>query len=343
MSIYKRNKTWWIQFYSPAGKRIQRSAKTQIKKDAQRLHDKLKHEAWLLGNLDEEPRRTWGEATERWLIESEHKRSLKDSKWIIKWLDKHLAGLYLDQINREKVISISLLRKKDGVENGTINRTMSVLRVILNCAVREWGWLQSAPFIKALKEPKIRVRWLTQEEASNLLAELPEHLHAMTVFSLATGLRESNVVNLEWEQVDLKRKCCWIYADQAKENKAIAVPLNASAVDVIHEQTGKNPRYVFTYQGNKVNRCNNQAWKKSLKRADIENFRWHDLRHTWASWHIQNGTPPHILQKLGGWKSLGMVNRYAHLSSKNLEDYAENSKGVTNSLHRQNTDDSDSD
>ncbi|MDD5460756.1 MAG: tyrosine-type recombinase/integrase [Methylococcales bacterium] len=57
----------------------------------------------------------------------------------------------------------------------------------------------------------------------------------------------------------------------------------------------------------------------------ITDFRWHDLRHTWASWHIQNGTPLHILKELGGWTDLGMVLRYAHLSSQHLEEYAGNS------------------
>lgn len=82
---------------------------------------------------------------------------------------------------------------------------------------------------------------------------------------------------------------------------------------------------MFTYQGRNVNGCNNHAWKKALARAGIENFGWHDLRHTWASWHVQNGTPLHIQQELGGWSSYEMVQRYAHLSPGQLIEYAENS------------------
>jgi integrase len=78
-----------------------------------------------------------------------------------------------------------------------------------------------------------------------------------------------------------------------------------------------------------VTRANNHAWRKALVRAGIKDFRWHDLRHTWASWHVQNGTPLHVLKELGGWADLTMVLRYAHLSSKHLEEYAENSKAVT--------------
>lgn len=66
-----------------------------------------------------------------------------------------------------------------------------------------------------------------------------------------------------------------------------------------------------------------KAWKKALKRAGIENFRWHDLRHTWASWHVQQGTPLHVLQELGGWESAEMARRYAHLHSDHLAEYAD--------------------
>jgi integrase len=111
------------------------------------------------------------------------------------------------------------------------------------------------------------------------------------------------------------------------------VPLNNDALAVIRQQIGKHDTHVFTYKGNPVTRANNHAWEKALIRAGITDFRWHDLRHTWASWHVQNGTPLHVLKELGGWADLTMVLRYAHLSSKHLEEYAGNSKAVTNLLH----------
>lgn len=70
-------------------------------------------------------------------------------------------------------------------------------------------------------------------------------------------------------------------------------------------------------------RCNNHGWRSALARAGIKDFRWHDLRHTWASWHVQNGTSLHELQSLGGWSSHEMVLRYAHLSSKHLQSVAD--------------------
>ncbi len=95
------------------------------------------------------------------------------------------------------------------------------------------------------------------------------------------------------------RKSSAIYNDirisgsDSKSKRAIPVPLNTRALSIFKSEKGKNDTFVFTYQGKEVTRCNNHAWQKALIRAGIENFRWHDLRHTWASWHVQNGTPLH--------------------------------------------------
>ncbi len=94
---------------------------------------------------------------------------------------------------------------------------------------------------------------------------------------------------------------------------------------------GKHIEYVFTYQGRPVKQSNTAAWHKALQRARIENFHWHDLRHTWASWHVQNGTSLQELQQLGGWSSFETVLRYAHLNSDHLKKAA--GRIVTNSLH----------
>ena len=186
--------------------------------------------------------------------------------------------------------------------------------------------MDSKPHIRKFKEPNIRIRWLTQNEASRLLSELPPHLEAMARFTLLTGLRESNVIQLEWQQIDMQRSVAWIHPDQAKAAKAIGVPLNEDAVTILKAQIGKHRSHVFTYEGNPVGKAGTLAWRKALKRSGIEKFRWHDLRHTWASWHVQNGTPLNILKELGGWASYEMVQRYAHLAPEHLAEYAGNAK-----------------
>ena len=93
---------------------------------------------------------------------------------------------------------------------------------------------------------------------------------------------------------------------------------------VLRGQQGLHDTWVFPYNGKPVDKVSTRAWHNALKRAGIENFRWHDLRHTWASWHVMSGTPMEVLMKLGGWKSLDMVMRYAHLSSSYVAQFAEN-------------------
>jgi len=235
-------------------------------------------------------------------------------------------------INRDLIQRVTQAKQANGVSIATVNRLLALIRSILNKAVHEWEWLDKAPKIKLQKEENHRIRWLTHEEAERLIAELPKHLASMTLFTLATGLRQRNVKQLRWEELDLEKQHAWVHADQAKGNKAIAVPLNETAMNVLKKQLGQHGEFVFTYGGKPIHQVSGKAWRKALQRAGIENFRWHDLRHTWASWHVQSGTSLQELQLLGGWSCFDMVLRYAHLSSQHLRDAA-NRIHVTNSLH----------
>lgn len=200
---------------------------------------------------------------------------------------------------------------------------LEIVRAVLRKRVNEWEWLDRAPAVRMLKEPTRRIRFLSRDEAQRLLAALPEHLADMAAFSLATGLRRANVTGLQWSQVDLVRRVAWVHPDQAKARKAIAVPLNAEAVAIIRKQLGKRPTHVFSFRGQPIVQVSTKAWYAALEKAGIEDFRWHDLRHTWASWHVQQGTPLFALQELGGWESPEMVRRYAHLAAEHLAAYAD--------------------
>ena len=145
----------------------------------------------------------------------------------------------------------------------------------------------------------------------------------MAAFSLATGLRASNVTGLQWQQVDLTRQLAWVHPDQAKARRAISVPLNGEAMALVGKQVGKHPTCVFGYKGVPITQVSTKAWYAALERAGIVDFRWHDLRHVWATWHVQNGTPLFALQELGGWESPEMVRRYAHLAADHLAPYAQ--------------------
>lgn len=335
MSLFKRGSMWWIRFTTPRGQLVRRSAQTEDKQAAQELHDRLKAESWRVDRLGEVPNHTWDEAAYRWLKETDEKRSHHSDVFIVRWLQPHLSTKPLIEVTRELVWRISE-EKRAETSASRANRVVALIRSILRRAATDWGWLEKAPALRMYREPKRRVRWLTPEDFSRLLGELKEHQREAVIFAAATGLRQANVIKLEWSQVNLEAATAWIYADQAKGGRDIHVSLNATALAVLERQVGKHPVRVFTYRGQPYNRAYTKAWQAALKRAGIENFRWHDIRHTWASWLAQKGVPLSDIQEMGGWETPSMVQRYAHLSPAHLAHRAKLLDGLidTNSAQR---------
>jgi integrase len=321
MSLFKRGSTWWIDFTTPSGERVRRSAETSSKAEAQELHDRLKSEGWRIRALGERQKYTWDDAGYKWLVEMAHKRTHRGDMLQLAWLQQFLRGRVLAEIGREEIAAIGE-RKKEQASGATANRTLALIRAILRRACFEWEWIVKVPKIKMYREPRRRVRWITPEQVKALLAELPRHQRDITLFALATGLRQGNVTGLRWSQLDLERKTGWVAAEDAKCGEDIHISLSDFAVEVLLRQRGKHPERVFTYAGRPVRYVNTKAWRAALERAGIDNFRWHDLRHTWASWLVQNGTPLYDLQEMGGWKSSEMVRRYAHLAPAQMAKHA---------------------
>ena len=349
MSLFKRSTSpyWYYRLYPPGGGRtIQGSTGTTDKKQAQEFHDRLKADLWNQAKLGQKPQYTWNDAVVRFVSERRNVSSLETIKIHLRWLDPHLSGIVLADIDRATIDRITAEKKAEEVmvktrtglmstgkkvSPGTVNKVLGVLRSVLNAAV-SWEWIDRAPKVSVLPVTTKRVRWITQEQAKRLVAALPSHLADMALFSLETGLRRANVTGLKWSQVDLVRKMAWIHPDEAKARKAIPVPLSEAAVTVLRRQrfAVRDPEFldfVFVFHGKPVYQTTTQAWRKALQKAGIKDFRWHDLRHTWASWHVQRGTPLHVLQALGGWESVEMVQRYAHFSTDHLAQWAKSFNG----------------
>jgi integrase len=140
-------------------------------------------------------------------------------------------------------------------------------------------------------------------------------------FALATGCRAGEILGLEWSRVDLTRKVAWLDHGTTKSGDGRGIPLNADAVAALETTRGQHPRWCFTFAGKRIQQSST-AWGLAKQRAGIEDFRFHDLRHTWASWHVQSGTSLPELMELGGWKSYEMVLRYAHLAPEKLSSVA---------------------
>ena len=331
MSLYKQaGSDHWFVDIAVKGQRIRRSAGTASKQAAQEWHDRLKADLWRQEKLGDQPDRDWDAAVKRFFVEKADKRTLEHDRKMLRWSAPYLKGKALTAITSELIEEIILKRREghtartaDGVSNATINRHTEAIQRVLNCAV-EWKWSSTAPKVRHLTESEGRLRWLSKEEATRLLAALPAHLEAMARFTLATGLRENNVLELEWSQVDSERRVCWIHADQAKSKKAISIPLSDAALLVLEGQRGKHENLVFPYAGKAMSKASTNAWYRAMESANITGFTWHGLRHTWASWHVMAGTPLEVLQKLGGWSSLQIVLRYAHLAPSHVANWANN-------------------
>lgn len=362
MRVYRRGARgiWWVDFTIPGRPRFKRSTGTTDEAAAQEWAATAYRDQWRAQRLGEAPPHTWDEAVLSWLSEHQHLRSIEEAKRNLRWLSARLASTRLDTITADTVRRISSERQAepanaaaiatalaDGrkppaprrLSGATVNRYLSDLSRILRHA-QSLGWLPAPPSVPKLHEPRGRTAWLTHEQARTLLAELPPHLQAMARFALSTGLRESNVRLLEWAQVDMDRAAAWVHADQAKAGRAISVPLNADALAVLREQIGMHKRWVFpaprwakkrttteqprlTWDA-PTGKASSAAWRKACIRAGVPELRWHDLRHTWASWHRMAGTPDAALQELGGWASPHMLQRYAHLAPSHVASWAGN-------------------
>lgn len=319
MSLFKRKDSphWWIKLTPRSGPSVQRSTGTADKLKAREYHDKLKASLWDQERLGIKPERSWREAVVRWLEETSEKATHKEDKKKLVWLHGFLGELNLDQVTRDVIDQIRSAKLKD-VSKGTVNRYLALVRAILLRARDEWEWVDKVPKVRLFKETSSRERSLTVEQAKALLEQLPEHQREVVLFALATGLRQRNVLGLEWQQVNLAQRHAWIHGWQSKNRRPISVPLNEVALAVLKRQEGKHSTRVFTFRGRPLNSANTKAWQAARRRAGIQDFRWHDLRHTWATWQRQAGTPTHELQRLGGWRTGAMVERYAHLAPDHL-------------------------
>ena len=322
MALWNRAGIYYVKLASPDGSLIRRSTGTSDRKKAQEYHDRLKADLWDLARLKRKPKRTWDEAALRWLQEKAHKKSYRDDVSRIRWFTRHLRGKTLDQVSRDlidRLVSRQLARRSDR----TKDLYVALVRAIFRKAMREWEWIDAMPSFKTYsKGGKVRVRYLTTAQAEAVLAKLPAHQKEVVLFALSTGLRQRNILDLTWDRVDLARRLATIEASDTKNGEALGVPLNDIAVAVLERQLGRHKRFVFTYRGKPLRTANTRAWRGALKACGIKDFRWHDLRHTWATWLRQNDVPTWALQELGGWKSEAMVRRYAHMSVTHLQPYA---------------------
>ncbi|MEX0824321.1 MAG: hypothetical protein WD001_01740, partial [Woeseia sp.] len=203
--LYRRNDSpyWWVKLVLPDGRRVCKSTRLAVLKDAEEYLIRLKADAVEALRTGVPAEHNWQQAVLRYLEDNADKRSLRDDKDHLAKLDPYLRGCRLKDINMNVLRPFVQDRKKvDGVANATVNRALEIVRRILYLARDEWEWITRIPKIRMLKEPKRRVRFLKAEEADRLLEALPAHLAPVVRFALATGCRMREILRLEWDRVD---------------------------------------------------------------------------------------------------------------------------------------------
>ena len=319
MSLYKQDGSiyWWANVSIPGQRRVRESPGETDRVAAQKRHDEIKVALW---NEPVELRgKTWGKAVETWCAVEPRSDSelLSLAKFSRRYKNRKLTDVTPESVDAALSFCTT---------TGTYMRYRTMIAAILNLA-------NVKVKLTSRKDKKKKVRdWLTHDQWVKLYVELPAHMKPMAEFAVETGLRQANVLGLTWSRVDLQRKVVWIEAEDTKADTAISVPLSRKALDVLTAQKGQHSKFVFTYRGEPIKEIKT-AFKAACVRAGVgrndqdghyQGFTWHGLRHTWATWHAQNGTPLEVLQKLGGWSDLRMVMNYAHHSPGHLASYADN-------------------
>lgn len=327
--MYKRDGTWWTCIRHK-GKKIQRSLETDNKSLAQAIESKLRTELVEGKYFDKYAgeHKTFREMIERFMKEHAPKVS-KNMQKSYMVSAKHLLSFFGDSrllaITPKTVNDYKISRKSQNKKPSTINRELSMLSKAFNLAIKEWEWIKDNPCLKVPKERENnkRDRWLSEDEEKRLLENSPQWLGDIILFALHTGLRQDELLSLTWNRVDLFRRT--IIIQECKNGKPRTIPLNRIALDILMEKAKvRSLKSDLVFPSNVLTKINCQnlirAFNIAKGKVNIQNFHFHDLRHTFATRLAQRGVDLYKISKLLGHYDISMTQRYAHHCPESLRD-----------------------
>lgn len=209
----------------------------------------------------------------------------------------------------------SFMSKK--YSNAYVNRYLACIKTIFNIGIKN-ELIKTTPMkaVKMMKEDNHKIRYLTADEEARLFKELPEHLKPIVICALQTGLRKSNILQLRWELVDLEFRFIEVLAQQNKGHKIIKIPISDKLLETL-ESLPRNSEYVFANPDTgKPYRDISEGFKNACDRANIENFRFHDLRHTVATRLVEKGIDLRVVQEIMAHSTIVTTQRYMHPTPK---------------------------
>ncbi len=245
----------------------------------------------------------------------------------LKWWKGHIGHCLLSDLTpsllaeqRDRLLKGVTIQGKPRSPS-TVVRYLAALSHALTVAMKEWGWIEDSPMRRVTKpqEPRGRVRFLSDDERSLLLKACQKSsnpfLYPVVVIALSTGMRQGEIMNLRWENVDIFRGR--IVLHETKNGERRTVPLRGLALQLMqqHSQSTRDIGLLFPSKEDLLKPVDLRfPWEKALKQAGIENFRFHDCRHSCASYLLMNGASLAEIAEVLGHKTLSMVKRYSHLS-----------------------------
>lgn len=311
MPLYKRPDSpyWWCSI----GSETRVSTGTADRAAAEEFERVLTQRKWRVEKLGDRAAVAWSEVAERWLNATAKPK--KRDRELLKWLHPRIGGSSISDVADPDALEEL---RKDGIADGwsqsTVDRMMGTVSAVLYSYADNLDRVPVVPMYRpGLDEP----RYLTPPELERLCSHLPMHLALAARFAVATLLRMRAMLKLEWRRVDLKAGKAWVPRAHQKAARTFGLPLTSEAVRVLRALrciNGPRADLVFTWQGRSIDDCNTRAFQDAVQAAKLAPLRWHDLRHTGASWAVQSGVTLPELMLLGDWKDYRSVLRYAHLA-----------------------------
>ncbi len=317
MALFYRDGAWWID-YRPFGRRGPRKREKigtskQLAKTVLRKRKVEVAEGKFLDrrNIDKTPFKDF--ADQFLAVHSSTKKSEARDTYILGLFKARWGSTLLRDIT-PKMIQEWQSERAAQVKRGTVNREMECLKTCLAKAV-EWGKLESSPArnVRKFKLNNQRMRWITQAEFERLHAECSRNLKPVVMLARHTGLRRGELLALTWQDVDYRTRT--LYVRDSKNGEAREIPLNRAAEAALRGL----PRQIGTDRVFAVDHVQ-KSFERACERAEIQDFTFHDLRHTFASHLVMSGVDLNTVRDLLGHKSLAMTLRYAHFSPAHRHD-----------------------